>query len=62
MGNIECSQPETFAQCLAANPLGRMATPEEVERATVFLASPTASLIAGTSLLVDGGLTKGAQF
>jgi len=39
-----------------------MATPEEVARATVFLASPTASFIAGTSLLVDGGPTEGAQF
>jgi len=39
-----------------------MATPEEGARAAAFLASPTASFITGTSLLVDGGLTKGAQF
>ena len=61
-GDIERNDPETFAQCLAANPLGRMATPEEVARATVFLASPAASFTTGTSLLVDGGLTKGVQF
>lgn len=61
-GEIERSQPETFAQCLAANPMGRMATPEEVAKATVFLASPAASFTTGTSLLVDGGLTKAVQF
>ena len=61
-GDIERNDPDTFRQCLAANPLGRMATPEEVARATVFLASPAASFTTGTSLLVDGGLTKGVQF
>lgn len=61
-GDIERNQPDTFAQCLAANPMGRMATPEEVARATVFLASPAASFTTGTSLLVDGGLTKGVQY
>ena len=61
-GQIERDTPDTFAACLAANPLGRMATPEEVARATVFLASPAASFSTGTNLLVDGGLTRGVQF
>jgi NAD(P)-dependent dehydrogenase (short-subunit alcohol dehydrogenase family) len=61
-GEIARNDPQTFADCLAANPMGRMATPEEVARATVFLASPAASYTTGTSLLVDGGLTKGVQF
>lgn len=61
-GQIERDTPDTFAACVAANPLGRMATPEEVARATVFLASPAASFITGTNLLVDGGLTRGVQF
>jgi len=38
-------------------PLGRVGTIEEVAAAVVFLASPAASLITGTSLLVDGGYT-----
>lgn len=61
-GSIERSDPATFAECLAANPMGRMGTPEEVARATVFLASSAASFTTGTSLLVDGGLTRGVQF
>lgn len=61
-GDIERNQPETFAACLAANPLGRMAAPDEVARATVFLASPAAGFTTGTNLLVDGGLTRGVQF
>ncbi|MFJ2982739.1 MULTISPECIES: SDR family NAD(P)-dependent oxidoreductase [unclassified Pseudomonas] len=61
-GKIERNDPRAFAECLAANPLGRMATPEEVANATVFLASPAASFITGTTLLVDGGLTRGVQY
>lgn len=61
-GEIEREQPETFAKCLAENPMGRMATPGEVARAVVFLASPAASFTTGTNLLVDGGLTRSVQF
>ncbi|NIF17768.1 SDR family oxidoreductase [Pantoea sp. Cy-639] len=61
-GRIEREQPEAFARSLAANPLGRMARPDEVARAVVFLASPAAGFITGTNLLVDGGLTRGVQF
>jgi NAD(P)-dependent dehydrogenase (short-subunit alcohol dehydrogenase family) len=38
-------------------PLGRVGTAEEVANAVVFLASPAASLVTGSSLLVDGGWT-----
>jgi NAD(P)-dependent dehydrogenase (short-subunit alcohol dehydrogenase family) len=45
------------AETLQKIPLGRIGTIPEVVAAIVFLASPAASLITGTSLLVDGGYT-----
>jgi NAD(P)-dependent dehydrogenase (short-subunit alcohol dehydrogenase family) len=38
-------------------PLGRLGTIDEVANAVVFLASPAAGLVTGSSLLVDGGWT-----
>ncbi|NAZ75860.1 SDR family oxidoreductase [Kineococcus sp. T13] len=57
----ERNDPEFFAEALALNPTGRMATPEEVARPVVFLSSPAASFVSGTNLLVDGALTRGVQ-
>ena len=59
---IEQGNPDFFAQALALNPTGRMGRPEEMARAIVFLASPAASFITGTNLVVDGALTRGVQF
>ena len=59
---IETEDPELFAASLALNPTGRMATPQEVANAVVFLSSAAASFITGTNLLVDGALTRGVQF
>ncbi len=41
------------------HPLGRIASPEEVGRAILFLASEEASFITGVALPVDGGITAG---
>ncbi len=41
---------------LARIPLGRFGTPTDIAAAIVFLASPEASYITGTTLAVDGGM------
>lgn len=61
-GKTERNNPEFFAKQVAANPMGRMGTPEEVANAAVFLASPAASFVSGTNLVVDGALTLGVQY
>jgi NAD(P)-dependent dehydrogenase (short-subunit alcohol dehydrogenase family) len=49
--------PETRKWVIDRIPLGRVGTVGEVAAAVVFLASPAASLVTGSSLLVDGGWT-----
>ncbi len=49
--------PEIRKWILDRIPLGRAGTVEEVAQAVVFLASPAAGLVTGSSLLVDGGWT-----
>jgi 3-oxoacyl-[acyl-carrier protein] reductase len=59
---VEESNPALFQAMLARNPMGRMGSPAEVANAVVFLASPRASFITGTNLIVDGALTQRVQF
>lgn len=41
------------------HPLGRLATPEEIAHAVVFLLSDKAGFITGSSMVVDGGYVAG---
>lgn len=47
--------PERMNTVKAHTPLGRIAEPEEIADAILFLASPAAAMITGTTLPVDGG-------
>jgi 2-deoxy-D-gluconate 3-dehydrogenase len=51
------SQPEFTADVMKRTLLGRLATPEEVAAAVVFLAGPGAAMVDGHALAVDGGWT-----
>jgi NAD(P)-dependent dehydrogenase (short-subunit alcohol dehydrogenase family) len=55
MGQAELATQPAMQHMVDMNPLPRMAKPEEVAAAAVFLCSPAASFISGTDLLVDGG-------
>ncbi|HEY6978842.1 MAG TPA: 3-oxoacyl-ACP reductase family protein [Chitinophagaceae bacterium] len=48
---------ETKKQVLSKIVLGRIGEPKDVANAVLFLASPAASLITGTTLMIDGGWT-----
>ncbi|WP_419923591.1 SDR family NAD(P)-dependent oxidoreductase [Candidatus Poriferisocius sp.] len=48
--------PEGVGRWMAAVPLGRMGTPEDVGDACVFLCSDLARWITGADLVVDGGI------
>ncbi len=45
------------ADVLARIPLGRLADPDDVANAAVYLASPAAKMVTGQTLAVDGGWT-----
>src|SRR6201997_940280 len=49
------SSEEELAEAARAIPLGRMAQPEEIARAAVFLASDDAGFVTGQTLHVNGG-------
>jgi NAD(P)-dependent dehydrogenase (short-subunit alcohol dehydrogenase family) len=51
------ANPETKKMVLSKISLGRIGDPKDVANAVLFLASPAAALITGTTLMVDGGWT-----
>jgi len=46
---------EAMLEMGAANPVGRIVTPEDVAACVTFLCSPDAEMIRGQTLVVDGG-------
>ncbi|MBX3446144.1 MAG: SDR family oxidoreductase [Parvibaculaceae bacterium] len=59
---IEDHMPAMFKQAMERNPTGRMATPQDIANATVFLASPASSFTTGTNLVVDGAISRRVNF
>ena len=58
--HLHYGDEEGIAAVGATIPLGRMAVPEDVGDACLFLASPMASYVSGTSFAVHGGGEKPA--
>lgn len=56
--NIENGNPDLFKMAMGLNPTAKMGTAQEVAAGVVFVASPVASRISGTNLIIDGALTK----
>ena len=59
---VELSMPAIFNATLARNPTGRMATPQEIASAAVFLSSPLSAFTTGVNLVVDGAISRRVNF
>jgi len=59
---IEQQSPAFFQRSLERNPMGRMATPQDIANAVVFLASPRSSYTNGVNLIVDGVLSDRVNY
>lgn len=53
--NYPGQEAEMFEKLSAAQPIGRMAKPEEVASLAVYLCSDEASFVTGAAYLIDGG-------
>ncbi|MCE7999685.1 MAG: SDR family oxidoreductase [Rhodobiaceae bacterium] len=59
---IEENMPDVYKDAMSNNPMGRMASPEDIANATVFLSSPRSSFTTGINMVVDGAYTTRVNF
>jgi 3-oxoacyl-[acyl-carrier protein] reductase len=59
---IETNMPHVFKDAMSRNPMGRMATPQDIANAAVFLSSPLSSFTSGINMVVDGALSRRVNF
>lgn len=57
MGRESSNTPEAIEFVKSIHALKRLASPEEIAKATLYLASDAASFTTGTALLADGGVS-----
>jgi NAD(P)-dependent dehydrogenase (short-subunit alcohol dehydrogenase family) len=55
LAHLHYGDPAAVARVAATIPLGRLAEPDDVGDACVFLASPLASFVSGAVLVLHGG-------
>jgi NAD(P)-dependent dehydrogenase (short-subunit alcohol dehydrogenase family) len=56
MARMLTRNPELEQRYIAAEPVGRLGTPEEVAEAVVWLCSDAAAFVTGHTMTVDGGM------
>lgn len=59
---VEQGMPDFFKMMLSRNPMGRMASPQDVANAVTFLSSPRSSFTTGINMLVDGAISGRVNF
>ena len=61
MGRLEKNAGPEMDKLIAVTPLRRMGEASEIAAVVAFLASPAASYVTGTDILVDGGTVAGVD-
>ncbi len=58
---VRLNDAEKYQKVVSRNPMGRLASAEEVARVVAFVSSPAASFVAGANWYVDGGSVAHVQ-
>ena len=59
IGGGRMADPAVQKRFAAANPMGRMAVPDDIKGLALYLASPASSYMTGAHLSIDGGGSLG---